>query len=111
MGEINFLKDASFLRQLDIENIKVYYVRILVLDKKEIPIRAIEGRVSAGSISINGSSCVRRTGNVTFLAEEKKNDLTDVDNDLIQRVLEAHKLLIPDIKSCYTVLPKRETRP
>jgi len=80
MGEINFLKDASFLRQLDIENIKVYYVRILVLDKNEIPIRAIEGRVSAGSISINGSSCVRRTGNVTFLAEEKKNDLTDVDN-------------------------------
>ena len=80
MSEISYLRDASFLRQLDIENIKVYYVRILVLDKDEIPIRAIQGRVSAGSISINGNSNVRRSGNITFLAEETDNDLTDVDN-------------------------------
>ena len=80
MAEISALKDASFLRKLDLENIKTFYVKILVLDKNELPLRAIEGRVSTGSISIDGSSSVRRSGSITFLAEEKDNDLTDVDN-------------------------------
>ena len=80
MSEINLLKDAAFLRQLDVENIKVFYVKILILDKNELPIRAIEGRVSTGNISINGSSNVRRAGSLTFLAEEELNDLTDIDN-------------------------------
>ena len=80
MSEINLLKDASFLHKLSSENIKVYYAKILILDKNEQPIRAIEGRISAGSISLNGNSNVRRTGNITFLAEETENDLTDIDN-------------------------------
>ena len=80
MSEINLLKDASFLHKLNLENNKVYFVKILVLTKDEIPIRAIEGRVSAGSITLNGSSNVRRSGNITFLAEEAENDLTDIDN-------------------------------
>ena len=80
MAEISALRDASFLRKLDLENIKTFYVKILVLDKNELPLRAIEGRVSAGSISIDGSSSIRRSGSITFVAEEKENDLTDVDN-------------------------------
>ena len=80
MAEISALKDASFLRKLDLENIKTFYVKILVLDKNELPLRAIEGRVSTGSISIDSSSSIRRSGSITFLAEEKDNDLTDVDN-------------------------------
>ena len=80
MAEISALKDASFLRKLDLENIKTFYVKILILDKNELPLRAIEGRVSTGSISIDGSSSIRRSGSITFLAEEKDNDLTDVDN-------------------------------
>ena len=77
---INILQDAPFLRQLDIENLKTYYVKILVLDKNEIPIRAIEGRISSGSLSINGNSSIRRAGSLTFLAEEFGNDLSDIDN-------------------------------
>lgn len=80
MKDISLLLDAPFLRQLDVENIKVYYVKILILTKDEIPIRAIEGRVSGGSLSINGNSSMRRAGSLTFVAEEKENDLTDVDN-------------------------------
>ena len=80
MSEISLLKDSSFLRQLDIENNKIFYAKILVLDKNEIPLRPIEGRISAGSLSINGNSNIRRAGNLTFLAEEELNDLTDIDN-------------------------------
>jgi len=45
-----------------------------------------------------------------FLLEFKNYDLADIDNDLIQKALETHKLLISNIKSCYTILPKREIR-
>ena len=81
MREISVLKDAPFLRKLDLENLKTQYVKIIVLDKNEKPLRAIEGRVSnSGSININGKSAVRRAGSLTFLAEETENDLTDIDN-------------------------------
>lgn len=80
MKDISILKDASFLKKLDLENIKVQYIKIIVLDKNEKPLRAIEGRVSTGSININGKSAVRRAGSITFLAEETENDLTDIDN-------------------------------
>lgn len=76
----SYLKDSAFLKKLDLENLKKYYVKIIVLTMDELPIRAIEGRVSAGSINIDGSSSVRRTCNLTFLAEEAKNDLTNIDN-------------------------------
>lgn len=116
MSDISLSRDSAFLKKLDIENIKTYYVKIIVLGpsveysitkqryldavktygvnseeakaalaaasaiSNEIPIREIQGRVSSGSITIDGSSSVRRAGNITFLAEEEENDLTDVDN-------------------------------
>ena len=72
--------DKDFLKKLDLDHNKVIYVKLVVLDKEEQPISSIEGRVSQGSISITGTSAVRRTCNLTFLAEETENDLTDIDN-------------------------------
>lgn len=116
MSDISLSRDSAFLKKLDVENVKTYYVKIIVLGpsveygitkqryldavktygpnseeakaalaaasaiSNEIPIREIQGRVSSGSITIDGSSSVRRAGNITFLAEEEENDLTDVDN-------------------------------
>ena len=49
----------------------------------ETPIKAIEGRVMSGSsISINGSSTVRRTCNISMVVDEAENDLSDIDNFL-----------------------------
>ena len=92
MGEISLSKDSSFLRQLDLDNLKTYYIKIIVLGpsveysitkeryleavrtygvnsdearaalaaasaiSNEIPIREIQGRVSQGSLTIDGSS-------------------------------------------------------
>ena len=77
---MDYLKDTTFLKQLDLENLRTHYVKIVILDSNEKPISEIQGRVSAGSINIDGSSSVRRSGSITFLAEEKDNDLTNVDN-------------------------------
>ena len=76
-----YLKDTSFLKELDKYNNKFYYVKIIVLDMDEKPIRAIEGRVEPGSsLNIDGSSAVRRTCSLSFVALEEENDLTDIDN-------------------------------
>ena len=81
MGNLSYLKDKNFLRDLDNEVNKFYWVKINVLDMKEIPVESIAGRVLPGSsITIDGSSAVRRTCNIAFVAEDAINDLTNVDN-------------------------------
>lgn len=78
---LNFLKDKDFLKALDSERNKTYLVKIEILDKDEIPIKAIEGRVQSGSvININGSSSVRRTCNLSIIADESENDLSNIDS-------------------------------
>ena len=77
------VQDATFLKSLDNDRNKFYYARIIILDKFDRPIKSIEGRTQQGSsISINGSSSVRRTCNITLIAEEAKNDLTNIENFL-----------------------------
>lgn len=75
--------NISLLKDLDNERNKFYYVRIIVLDNEERIIKSIEGRVQQGSsISINGDSGMRRTCNISLIADEAENDLTDIDNFL-----------------------------
>lgn len=81
MAALDYLQDKDFLLELDNNNNKVYWVKIEVLNSKELPIQSIEGRVQPGStISISGDSSVRRTCNISFIADEKENDLTNVEN-------------------------------
>ena len=80
---MNSVQDAAFLKALDDERNKFYYARIIILDKLEKPIKSIEGRVQQGSsISLNGNSSMRRTCNITLIAEEAENDLTNIENFL-----------------------------
>lgn len=81
MNNLSYLKDKDFLRKLDNDNNKFYWVKIEVLDAEERTISAIQGKVQSGSsINIDGNSSVRRTCNISFIAEEAENDLTNVDN-------------------------------
>lgn len=77
---LNYLKDSAFLKKLDLENLKKYYVKITILNLDELPIRSIQGKVTSGSINIDGSSSVRRTCNLTFVTNEVENDLTNIKN-------------------------------
>ena len=81
MAALEYLKNKDFLKELDNTKNKFYWVKIEVLDSDELPIQSIEGRVQPGSsINIDGNSSVRRTCNISFIAEEEENDLTDVEN-------------------------------
>jgi len=75
-----YLQDSTFLKLVDAMRIKEQYVKITVLDWAERPIREIQGYSTSGSISLNGDSAIRRTCNLSMVAENEVNDLTNVDN-------------------------------
>jgi hypothetical protein len=61
--------DKDFLLQLDKTKNKTIYARITALTFNEQPIETIEGRITQGSINVDGNSAVRRTCSLTMVAE------------------------------------------
>ena len=74
-----YLTDSNFLNIVDRQRIKQHYVKITVLDWDENPIQNIQGKITTGNITIDGSSSLRRTASLTFVAEDSDNIL-DVEN-------------------------------
>lgn len=72
-----YLKDSAFLKKFDETKLKEQYVKIIVLTFDEMPIQEIQGKVTGGSFTLDGSSGMRRTGNLSMVADEYENDLTD----------------------------------
>ena len=66
----NPLLDKDFLYKLDQQKHKEVFAKIISLDTNENPIEQIEGRVTAGSINIDGNSAVRRTCSLSLIAKE-----------------------------------------
>ena len=66
----NPLLDKEFLHELDQSRHKEIYAKVISLDLNENPIEQIEGRVTAGSINIDGASAVRRTCSLSLVAKE-----------------------------------------
>lgn len=75
-----YLKDSAFLQVIDKLQNKEQYVRITLLDFVEKPIRTIQGQVISGNVNLDGASSIRRTCNLTMVAQEYENDLTNVNN-------------------------------
>ena len=76
----NFLQDRRFLQQLDALRIKQQFVKITVLNWREQPLEEIQGIAISGSVNLDGSSSMRRTANLSIFAEEKDNNLANIDN-------------------------------
>lgn len=77
---MTFLQDRRFLRELDNLKIKTQYVKITVLNWKEEPLQQVQGKVISGSINLDGSSSMRRTATLSIVAQQKENDLANVDH-------------------------------
>ena len=76
------LNDYDFLLSLDKAKIKTQFVKIVLLDFNENPIREIEGKITSGSLGVNGSAAVRRTINFSMLADPRTSDLENLDNEI-----------------------------
>lgn len=77
-----YLNDMDFLMKLDKLNIRTHYAKIILLSFDEKPIREIQGNIMSGSLSVNGSSSVRRTISLTMLANENNSDIENIDNEI-----------------------------
>ena len=75
-----YLKDSIFLKEFDKIKLKQQLVKLVVLDfKTQAPIQEIQGKVLGGSFTFDGSSAMRRTGNVTLVASDTENNLSNVN--------------------------------
>lgn len=63
------LYDKEFLLKLDKCRDKTIYARITALKFDESPVEYIEGRITGGSINIDGASALRRTCSLTMVAQ------------------------------------------
>ena len=67
----NPLLDHEFLTELMEYRQREVYARITLLTQDELPIEYIEGRVTGGSINVDGNSALRRTCNLTMILKDK----------------------------------------
>lgn len=78
-----YLNDMDFLTQLDKLHMRVQYAKIILLSfKDEEPIKEIQGSITSGNLSVNGSSAIRRTINLDMLASIDNSNLEDIDNEI-----------------------------
>ena len=66
----NPLLDKVFLSELDQCREKEIWAKVIALDLKENPTEEITGRITGGSINIDGSSAVRRSCSVSMVAKD-----------------------------------------
>ena len=66
----NPMLDKDFLYEMNQYQHKEIYARIISLNLEEHPLEQIEGRVTSGSINIDGNSAVRRTCSLSFIAKD-----------------------------------------
>ena len=66
----SYLFDIEFLEELSKQKQRELYVRISILDNSELPLEYIEGKILDGSINVDGKSIIRRTCNLSMVAED-----------------------------------------
>lgn len=65
----NPLLDQEFLKELYMHRSREIFSKIIALTLDEDPVEEIQGQVTGGSISLDGTSSVRRTCNLTMVAK------------------------------------------
>ena len=76
-----YLKDSAFLKDFDEIKIKQQFVKIIALTfKEQKPIAEIQGKVTGGSLSLNGDSAMRRTGNISLVADDYENSFFNINH-------------------------------
>lgn len=63
----NPLLDFDFLEKLHNNRQRETYARITLLNQNELPIQNIEGKITAGTVMVDGNSALRRTCNLTMV--------------------------------------------
>ena len=79
--DYKYLKDDTFLKEVDNSHLKEQFIKITVLDWLERPIQEIQGIVTGGNLNIAGNSSMRRTCNLSVYVDNNNYvNVTDIDN-------------------------------
>ena len=78
----DYLNDMEFLKALDKMNLRTHYAKIILLSFDEKPIKEIQGTITSGSLSVNGSSAVRRTITLSMMANPENSNIENIDNEI-----------------------------
>lgn len=65
----SYLLDKDFLAKLDAERHREIFAKIISLTIEGNPVDTIEGRVTTGSINIDGNAAIRRTCSLTLVSQ------------------------------------------
>ena len=71
----------NFLAKIDKFVNQKRYVRLTLLNWEEEPLKEIEGTISGGTLSLNGSSAIRRTCNLTAAVDTGTYDVENSEQD------------------------------
>ena len=74
--------NRNLLDELLLVQERELYSSIELLDWDENTLKEIVGRVSSGTISIDGGSAVRRTLNLSVVSDSESYNITEVSNDI-----------------------------
>ncbi len=75
-----YLSDVNFLNKIYGQHNRTNYVLITSLDWNERPIKEVQGKITAGTININGDSSVRRTANLSIKVLDDDSNYLDLNN-------------------------------
>ena len=76
-----YLNDAEFLKLADKQRLQTQHIKLTLLDWDENPIQEIQGIATSGTISLNGSSAIRRTCSLNMTVDEiAETAITSVKN-------------------------------
>lgn len=80
---MSYLNDNTFLKALDSSKIRTQLVKITILDfRTEKPLNEITGTISSGSISVNSSSSIRRTLNLSMYTNNTTKNIENLENEI-----------------------------
>ena len=93
---INPLLDRDFLQELDLYPHKFLWAKITALNWEEYPVEEITGKISSGSINVDGSSAVRRTCSLSLVTSMPTEDTINniLINDLYWSVHSKFSLMV-----------------
>ena len=79
---LNNMYPHDFYEQLLLNKVRQLYSKIELLDWKENVIGELQGKVVEGSLSVDGSSSIRRTCSLSLIADDYNSDLTSLEGQL-----------------------------
>ena len=75
-----YLSDTQFLSIIDSLTIREQVVKLTLLNWDEEPLQDIEGIIISGNLTLDGSSSMRRTANLSVLVSDKTTNYDDLNN-------------------------------